>query len=95
MVSMARRWTQAGQNGREANRPGGPHLSVRSETPSELRRLIGLSLVTMGAVLVLLGSQAPFMAFGFGLVFALFALQAAMQVPAARRAGERQKSRSR
>jgi hypothetical protein len=95
MVQMARRWTQGGQSGREGSKESGPRLSVRSDTPSDLRRLIGLSLVTMGAVLVLLGSQAPFMAFGFGLVFALFALQAAMQVPAARRAGERQKSRSR
>ena len=95
MVRMARRWTQGGQSARQESQAGGPRLSVRSETPSELRRLIGFSLVTMGAVLVVLGSQAPFMAFGFGLVFALFALQAAMQVPAARRAGERGRSRSR
>jgi hypothetical protein len=92
---MARRWTQGGQSGRDQTDLSGPRLSVRSDTPSELRRLIGFSLVTMGAVLVLLGSQAPFMAFGFGLVFALFALQAAMQVPSARHAGQRQKSRSR
>jgi hypothetical protein len=95
MVHMARRWTQAGQSGREESANDSLRRVVRSETPSELRRLIGLSLVTMGAVLVILGSQAPFMAFAFGLVFALFALQAAMQVPAARRAGHQQKSRSR
>jgi hypothetical protein len=88
MVHMARRWTQAGHSGRDESQEESLRLAVRSETPSELRRLVGLSLVTMGAVLVILGSQAPFMAFAFGLVFALFALQAAMQVPAARRAGE-------
>jgi hypothetical protein len=92
---MARRWTQG--DGEERGQWGSPAdlFSVRSDTPSELRRLVGFSLLTMGAVLVLLGSQAPFMALGFGLVFALFALQAAIQVPAARRAAGHQKGRSR
>ena len=90
---MARRWTQGGPQGRGWPRPE-QLFSVRSDTPSDLRRLIGYSLLTMGAVAVLLGSQAPFMAIAFGLVFALFALQAAMQLPGARR-GHQEKGRSR
>ena len=92
---MPRRWTEGDASGRGQSAGDELTFSVSSETPSELRRLVGFSLLAMGAVAVLLGSQAPFMALGFGLVFGLFALQAAMQVPMARRAGQQQKGRTR
>jgi hypothetical protein len=90
---MARRWTQGDPERRGQWRSPREFLSVHSDTPSELRRLVGYSLLTMGAVALVLGSQAPFMALGFGLVFALFGLQAAIQVPAARRAGQKRRNR--
>ncbi len=77
---MPRRWTQGDDRG-----PGAEQRleAGRPEPRSEpgLRRLVGITLIAMGGVAVLLGSQAPFMALGFALVFGLFAVQAALQLP--------------
>ncbi len=76
---MPRRWTQADE------RPGAQRRAHESapESRSEpgLRRIVGVTLIAMGGVAVLLGSQAPFMALGFALVFGLFAVQAALRLP--------------
>ena len=78
---MPRRWTQGDDRGPAADqtRREADRRSPRSEPG--LRRVIGISLVAMGGVAVLLGSQAPFMALGFALVFGLLALQAMLELP--------------
>ena len=93
---MPRRWTQGGDrrivtDQRQRDRG---HPAARSEPG--LRKLIGITLVAMGGVAVLLGSQAPFMALGFALVFGLFALQAALEIPdsAARHIEDQSRPRS-
>lgn len=93
---MPRRWTQGDDRRAATDRRQRDRERPAARSEPGLRKLIGITLVAMGGVAVLLGSQAPFMALAFALVFGLFALQAALEPPdsAARRIEDESRPRS-